>query len=86
MRPLLPLALLSLPLALSACKKDEDSASPSVVDGITNDVDNEVKGADASWDKAVEDVQGAGDDISDALSNDDDGDGDTSDDEAASEE
>lgn len=73
MRSILTITLLSLPLLLSACKKDGDTDNPSVVDGVANDVDNEVKGADESWDKTVEDVQGAGDDISDAVSSDDAG-------------
>lgn len=84
MRSILTITLLSLPLSLSACKKDGDTDKPSVVDGIASDVDSEVKGADESWDKTVEDVKGAGDDISDAVSSDDDDADDDGDDDAES--
>ncbi len=70
MRTFVTIAVLSLPLALSACKKDGDSNDPSVVEGISGDVENEVEGADETWDKTVEDVEGAGEDIADAVSSD----------------
>lgn len=59
------------------CKRDESSREPEpegggVFDGVVDDVDHEIKGADDTVDKAVEDVKGAGKDVGDAFSSDDD--------------
>jgi len=76
MRSILTVAIISLIFPLSACKKDGDSESPGLMDGVTKDVNSEVDNAGESWDNAVDDVNGAGSDISDAVSDDDDdGDG-----------
>ncbi len=76
MRTLATLTVISLALAFSACKKDGESSEPSILDGVTQDVDSEVNNAGESFDKAVDDVEGAGDDLGDAVSNDDDADAD----------
>ncbi|MCB9568948.1 MAG: hypothetical protein H6710_17325 [Myxococcales bacterium] len=75
-RPLLALAALALVLAAPACKKDNpESESPGVVGGVVNDVDNEIKGADETLEKTAEDIEGVGDDITEAVSSDDEGGG-----------
>ncbi|MEZ4449012.1 MAG: hypothetical protein R3B09_05970 [Nannocystaceae bacterium] len=80
LRPSLVLVLgLAMAVSLpSACKKESDAEKPDagggVIDGVADDVDREVKGADESFDKAVEDVKGAGKDVGEAFSSDDDDD------------
>ncbi len=86
MRSLAALAIVSLTLCFSACKKDGESSEPSILDGVTKDVDNEVNNAGESFDRAVEDVEGAGNDISDAVSDDDNADADADDDANADSE
>lgn len=72
MRHLLAFALIALTVSLAACKKEEESATPGVLDGVTKDVEGEIKGADETLDKTGEDIEGAGDDIKEAVSSDDD--------------
>lgn len=64
---LAPALALALALALGACKKDQASEAPGVVDGVAKDVEREIDGAGGTAKKTAEDVEGAGEDVAEAI-------------------